>query len=185
VVLTLIVVCEVAFWVLLGAGLVTRYLVRWRRLGAALLVGTAMVDVVLFVATVVDLRRGATANVTHGLAAAYIGFSVAFGATMVRWADQRFAHRFASGPPPWRPPKRGWPRARYEWREWGKGMLGWAVAVAMLLAGIGWIGAGPRTEALAAWVGRLSVAMLVWLVGWPVWASVSALAADRRDRTGS
>ena len=50
---------------------------------------------------------GRRPNFTHGLAAAYLGFSVAFGHSMVRWADQRFAHRFAGGPPPWRPPKQG------------------------------------------------------------------------------
>ena len=157
-----------------------------RRLGAALLVGAAFVDVVLFVATVIDLRRGATANFTHGLAAAYIGFSVAFGHAMVRWADQRFAHRFAGGPPPWRRPGGGWPRARYEWREWGKGVLGWTVASAMLLAGVVWIDDWARSRALAEWIGRLSLAMLVWLVGWPVWATISAaFAAVVANRSGT
>src|SRR5215813_11115023 len=101
---------EIAFWVVLGAGLAARYLLRWRRVSTVLLIGVPLVDVVIFVATAVDLARGATADFSHGLAAAYIGFSVAFGPGLVRWADQRFAHRFAGGPPPWKPPKGG--RAR-------------------------------------------------------------------------
>lgn len=169
-----IVACEIGFWILLGAGLAARYLLRWRRVGAALLVGAVLVDAVLFVAAMVDLQRGATANVTHGLAAAYIGFSVAFGHSMIRWADQRFAHRFAGGPPPWRPPRDGWSRVRYEWREWGRAVLGAAVASAILLGGVVWVDDWPRTRALVEWIGKLAFAVLVWLVGWPVWATVKA-----------
>jgi hypothetical protein len=33
-------------------------------------------------------------------APAYLGFSVVFGPSVIRWADARFAHRFAGGPPP-------------------------------------------------------------------------------------
>jgi hypothetical protein len=183
--LAVIAACEIGFWVVLAAGLAARYLLRMRRLSTVLLVCVPLVDVVLFVASVLDLARGTTANVTHGLAAAYIGFSVAYGHSMIRWADQRFAHRFAGGPPPWRPPKESWARARYEWREWGKGVLGWAVASVMLLGAIVWIDDAARTQELAAWIGRLSLALTVWLVGWPVWATVSAaLTTGNAQRSG-
>ena len=99
----LIVACEIGFWVVLGSGLVARYLLGRRRLGAILLALAPVVDLVLLTATVIDLSRGATADFAHGLAAAYIGFSVAFGHSMIRWADARFAHRFAGGPRPPRP----------------------------------------------------------------------------------
>ncbi|MBY8871687.1 hypothetical protein K7640_07515 [Micromonospora sp. PLK6-60] len=164
----LIVACEVAFWVLLLAGLVARYPLRRPRVGAALLIAVPLVDLVLLGATVVDLYGGATATFAHGLAAAYLGFSVAFGHSMVRWADQRFAHRFAGGPPPVRPPRYGLARARYEWREWGKGMLGWAVACGLLLAAILLVGDAERTRELESWIGRLSLVMAGWLIFWPV-----------------
>lgn len=164
----LIIACEVAFWVLLAAGLTARYPLRRPRLGAALLLAVPVVDLVLLAATLLDLRGGGTATVAHGLAAAYLGFSVAFGHSLVRWADERFAHRFAGGPPPRRTPRYGRARARHEWREWGKGMLGWAVACAVLLAGIALVDDPGRTGALAAWIGRLSLAMAVWLVFWPL-----------------
>src|SRR5262245_37285979 len=104
---TLILACEVGFWILLVSGLAARYLWRRRRLSTVLLAAVPLVDLVLLAATVVDLQRGATAGFAHGLAAAYIGFSVAFGPSMIRWADERFAHRFAGGAPPWRPPRGG------------------------------------------------------------------------------
>jgi hypothetical protein len=172
VLVAVIVGCEIGFWVVLAAGLLARYPLRRPRLGAALLLCVPLVDVVLLAATALDLRRGATADFTHGLAAAYLGFSVAFGHSMVRWADQRFAHRFAGGPPPVRPPKHGWARARYEWREWAKALLGWAVACALLGAAILYVGDAERTAELWTWIQRLTVAIVVWLVAFPVWATI-------------
>ncbi len=99
-IVTLIVACEVGFWVAVLAGLLARYPLRRPRLGAALLIAAPAIDVVLLTLVAVDLLRGGTASWQHGLAAIYIGFSVAFGHQVIAWADVRFAHRFASGPPP-------------------------------------------------------------------------------------
>jgi hypothetical protein len=163
-----IVACEVFFWVLLGAGLVVRYILRRPGLGGALLVGLPLVDLVLLVATVLDLRGGGTATFVHGLAAAYIGFSVAFGHSTVRWADQRFAHRFAGGPEPVKPPRYGAARARYEWTEWSKAFLGWLIACGLLVAAIALVGDPARTQELQGWIRHLTIPLVIWLVGWPV-----------------
>ncbi|MDM4720186.1 hypothetical protein QTQ03_11590 [Micromonospora sp. WMMA1363] len=168
----LIVAGEIAFWVVLVAGLVARYPLRRPRVGAALLVCVPLVDLVLLVATALDLRRGATADVTHGLAAAYLGFSAAFGRSTVRWADQRFAYWFAGGPPPVRPPRHGWARTRHEWRQWARGLLGWAIACGLLVLAIVWVGDAERTRELANWIARLSLAVVVWLVAFPVWETI-------------
>ena len=166
--LAIIIGCEVGFWIVLAAGLAARYLLGWRRTSTILLVCVPLVDVVLLVATILHLRAGAVADWSHGLAAAYLGFSVAFGSSMIRWADQRFAHRFAGGPPPWLPPKHGAARTRYEWREWLKGLLGWAVACGLLLAGIWYVGDAARSEQLWAWIGRLTMVIVIWLVAFPI-----------------
>jgi hypothetical protein len=166
-VLGIIIACEIAFWVVLGAGLVARYLLGRRRLGAALLVLVPLVDLILLVATVIDLSNGATAGFEHGLAAAYLGFSVAFGHGMIRWADERFAHRFAGGPPPWRPPRGGRARARYEWREFGKAVVAWAISCGLLLAAIAIVDDADRTEALLGWIARLSMILAIWSL-WPI-----------------
>jgi hypothetical protein len=163
---------EIAFWVVLGAGLVARYLLRWRRISTVLLICVPLVDLVLFVVTAIDLARGATADFSHGLAAAYIGFSVAFGHSLVRWADQRFAHRFAGGPPPWKPPKRGRGRLLYEWREFAKGVAGWAIACGLLWAAILLVDDPERTAALNGWIGRLTWVMVIWFVFWPLMETV-------------
>ncbi|GLY89044.1 hypothetical protein [Actinoallomurus iriomotensis] len=128
----LIVGCEIGFWALLVAGLAVRYLLRARRLSNVLLVSVPMVDVVLLAASVVDLRSGAPASPAHGLAAIYIGVSVAFGHQMIGWADQRFAHRFAGGPAPVKAPRTGPAHAAYERGQWLRHLLAYIVAAAVL-----------------------------------------------------
>lgn len=180
------IVCfEIAFWILLGIALVTRYLLHLRSASTVLLCCLPLVDLALLVVTAVDLHRGTTATAPHGLAAVYIGFSIAFGHTMTRWADQRFAHGFAGGPPPWKPPKRGWGRAGYEWREFGKGLLGAAVSCVLLLAATAYVGDTDRTEALTAWFPKLGLVMLIWFVAFPVWDTVRAATTREPDRTPS
>lgn len=148
----LIVFCEVVFWVVLLAGLAARYLLRRQRLGAALLAGAPLVDLVLLTATALDLRSGGTATVAHSLAAVYIGVSVGFGHSMVRWADvrfaHRFAHRFAGGPAPAPKPRHGAAHAAYERAGWLRHLLAWAVGVGLMGLAVVVVGDSERTSAL-------------------------------------
>jgi hypothetical protein len=164
--------CEVGFWLVLAAGLVVRYALRRPRLGAALLICVPLVDLVLLGATTLDLRRGATATSAHGLAAAYLGFSVAFGHSMTRWADRWFAYRFAGGPKPSRPPRRGPDRVRYEWREWGRAVLAWAIACGLLGLAIPLVDDPERTAGLRSWMRHLTVVVVVWFIAFPLWETL-------------
>ena len=169
----LIVACEVGFWVVLFAGLAARYLLRCPRLGAALLVCVPLVDLVLLGASAIDLRYGGGgASLAHGLAAVYLGVSVAWGHSMVRWADARFAYRFAGGPPPPRPPKTGSDHARRERRQWGRHLLAWAVGCALLLGGVALVGDPGRTGALISIAAGWTVLLLidfVWSFSYTLW----------------
>ncbi|GIJ45776.1 hypothetical protein Val02_26620 [Virgisporangium aliadipatigenens] len=178
--LAFIVGAEIAFWVVLGLGLVFRYLIKMRRTSLVLLVSVPLIDVVLLAATAVDLRGGAEPATGHGLAAAYLGFSVAFGHSMLRWADERFAHRFAGGPPPWKPPKGGWARVRYEWRSFGLAVL--AVAISCAILGVMYLYVGAdRGVMLLAWMGRLGVVLVFWLVFGPLWQTIFPGKAEPQD----
>lgn len=157
-----IVAGEVGFWVFLLSGLAVRYLFRKPKASAVLLVCVPLVDVGLLAVTVYDLAHGATANFTHGLAAAYIGFSVAFGHSMIRWADQRFAYRFAGGPKPVKAPKYGRERVVYEWKDFGRAVLSWAISCGLLELAILLVDNPARTDVLAGWVSRLSVIVAIW-----------------------
>ncbi|MDR1427668.1 MAG: hypothetical protein LBJ08_07925, partial [Bifidobacteriaceae bacterium] len=61
---------------------VARYRWRARQLGLVLLAMTPVVDLGLLVFTAVDLRRGGQVSVVHGIAAIYVGVSVAYGHKM-------------------------------------------------------------------------------------------------------
>ncbi len=164
-----IVACEVGFWVVLALGLGARYLLRWRRTGAVLLTAVPLVDLALLAFTVVDLRRGGEPGTAHGLAAVYLGFSVAFGHSLVRWADVRVAHRWAGGPAPQPKPRPGTPaRERLEWRDFGKACLAVGISAVLLLGAVAVVGDRADTTPLLMWLWRLGLVLAVWLVAWPL-----------------
>ncbi|MFD5080719.1 hypothetical protein [Streptomyces sp. NPDC058371] len=167
----LVVACEVGFWVLLAAGLAARYLLKLRRTSVALLLCEPLLELVLFVATAIDLKRGAEPSWEHGLAALYIGFTVGYGHYTIRRLDGHAAHRLAGGPPPPKPPRHGLARARHEGRLWLRTLLAAAVACALLQGAIQYVGEGG-TESLRAfqWValraagihGVIALTYLIW-----------------------
>jgi hypothetical protein len=168
-----IVAGEIGFWVLIAVGLIARYLLKLRRTSLVLLAAIPVIDVLVLIATVIDISRGAPASLIHGLAAVYLGFSVVFGPAMVRWADVRFAHRFAGGPAPVKRPKRGKERERHEWREWGKCVLASAIAAAVLLVLVVVIGGLEHASPLLGWLPRLGTLTAIWFVAGPLWQTLS------------
>ncbi|TDT38388.1 hypothetical protein EV562_105406 [Streptomyces sp. BK208] len=147
-VVALIIACEVGFWVLLALGLGARYLLNWRRTGVFLLLCEPVLELVLFAVTAYDLKNGAEPGWEHGLAALYIGCTVAYGHRTIRWLDGHAAHRLAGGPPPVRPPRHGMPRARHEGALWLRTLLGAAVACALLQGAVWYVGGDGDVSSL-------------------------------------
>ncbi|MEV4992002.1 hypothetical protein [Streptomyces niveus] len=150
-IVTLIIICEVGFWVLLGLGLALRYFARMPRASVAVLLCEPLLEILLLVVTAIDLKNGAEPDWKHGLAAVYIGFSVALGPELIKWADGRFAHRFAGGPPPVRPPKYGKARMVHEWRTAARWIVASAIAMGLLQAAIWYVGSDGETGSLQMW----------------------------------
>ncbi|MGW6333407.1 hypothetical protein [Nocardia rhamnosiphila] len=171
----MIVISEAGLWVLLAAGLTARYPLRLRAVGAALLWGIPVLDVALIVAVAIDLHRGAEPGVVHGLAAIYLGVSVAFGPALVRWADTRFAHRFAGGPAPVKPPRGSRERVAAAWREWSRVVLAAVIASAALALIVLTAADGAHAGELYWWIGRAWTVTGLWLIFGPVWEELSAL----------
>jgi hypothetical protein len=134
VLLAVIAACEIGFWVLLAAGLATRYLLRLPKVGMVLLAGVPLVDVVMLVASVIDIQRGGEPSFKHSLAAIFVGVSVGFGHQTLKWADQWAAHYLAGAPRPVKPPKGGPERARRERAGWFRHLLAYAVGSGIMLA---------------------------------------------------
>ncbi|MBP0457690.1 hypothetical protein [Streptomyces montanisoli] len=180
-VLAMIVTCEVAFWVLLGTGLALRYRTRLRRTSAAVLLVEPVLEVALLVVTAVDLRDGGHPDWQHGLAALYIGYTVAYGRYTLRWLDGHAAHRLADGPRPPKPPRYGAPRAVHEAKLWLRTLLMAAVALALLQLAIWYVGDSARTVPLAHW--RTSALTLAGIHG--VIALSYTLFPKRQPRGGA
>jgi len=168
----LIVGCEAAFWLVLALALAARYLLRRENLSRALLFSLPVVDLFLLAFTALDLRAGTPATFAHGLATAYVGFTVAFGSVAVRWADGHFAFRFAGGPPPAKAPSLGWPAVRYEFALWFRSIVAWVIAVALLIALIAYINNEAVTKTLEQWFRIAFGSVIVWFIFGPLWSLV-------------
>ncbi|WP_030928631.1 hypothetical protein [Streptomyces sp. NRRL S-646] len=184
----LIIACEVGFWVLLAAGLAVRYLLKRRRTSVALLLCEPLLELVLFVVTAVDLKNGAEPSWEHGLAALYIGYTVAYGHYTITWLDGHAAHRLAGGPRPPKPPRYGLARARHEGGLWLRTLLAAVVACALLQAAIWYVGDGD-TSSLRAFqetalrtLGVHGVIALTYLIR-PKKAPADAAAPSEESRT--
>ncbi|MGI3227572.1 hypothetical protein ACRJ4B_30810 [Streptomyces sp. GTA36] len=172
-IVTLIVVCEVGFWVLLAAGLAFRYLFKMPRMGLALLLCEPLLEVVLLVVTAMDLKDGAEPSWKHGLAALYIGYTVGHGHRTVKWLDGHAAHRLGGAARPVGPPRYGMARARHEGKVWMGSVVGAAVATALLQVAIWYVGDSGSTRSLESWryvawraAGIHGVIALTYLI-WP------------------
>lgn len=169
-IVAVIIACEILFWVFIALGLSARYLLRRRRTGAVLLALSPATDLVLLGATALDLAAGGTATAAHGLAALYLGFSVAYGHAAIRWADLRFAHRFAGGPAPVK--LTGAAYARACWRDVLRTLLGAAVAAAVIGLLVVIAGDPERSAAVTTFLpilGIVVVADLLWAVSYTIW----------------
>ena len=170
----LILACEVGFWVVLLVALAVRYLLAKERLSRALLLCLPLVDVLLLAFTAIDLRRGSTATFAHGLAAAYVGFTLAFGGMAVNWADAHFAHRFAAGPVPARAPSGGWQAVRYDFSLWGRCIVACIITMALVEALVQFVGSSEATLPLLAWHKHAFGCIVLWFFFGPAWSLATA-----------
>lgn len=167
-----IIACEIAFWVVLLGGLGSRYLLGWRRLSWGLLACIPLIDLFLLAFSVIDLRQGGTATIAHGLAAIYIGASVAWGKRLINWVDERFAYWFADGSSPSKPPKTGRAHAQYERHLWGRHLLSWMIGCALLLGAVVLVGDPNRTAVLSGIASKWTLILVidfVWSFHYTLW----------------
>ncbi|MCX6470936.1 MAG: hypothetical protein NTW76_16740 [Corynebacteriales bacterium] len=171
-VLFVIIGCEIGFWVIVFAGLAVRYGLRAQRASTLVLRLVPVVDLVLLAAVALDLHAGAQVEQIHRIAGIYLGVTVAFGHSMIRWADVRCAHWFFDGPPP--PPrvKHGPEAVRREVAEFGRWLLAAAIAGACILGLAVTVADSDQAHDLFGIFPLLGIITAIWLVTGPVWAVV-------------
>ncbi len=143
----MIVASEIGFWVFIILGLITRYFLRLEKLGLFFLALTPVIDLILLITTSIDLYRGATATKAHAIAAIYIGVSVAFGKSMIKWADEHFLYYVMKKGP--KPQKRyGFDYAKHYFKSWGQHVLAYIIGSIFLQGLIYFIDDPSRTQVL-------------------------------------
>lgn len=183
----LIVACEIAFWVVLAAGLISRYVLHRRHLSTALLISVPLIDLVLVTVSVADVAGGSPPAAVHGLAAVYLGFTVAFGHSIVRWADERAAYHFGGGPAPVKPPKDGLAGLVHELGALALAALATVIALGVIgtlsvVAGDGLLPPAQWSgDPLWAWALRVSIVLGAWVVFGPLWVLLG-LGDGARDK---
>ncbi|WP_050182653.1 hypothetical protein [Domibacillus robiginosus] len=176
----LIIACEIAFWVVILTGLMMRYVFRQEKAGLIFLALTPVIDLLLLIFTVMDLYRGASATIAHGIAAVYIGVSIAYGRSMVHWADKKF-RQYLLKDGSRTESKTGLAFARQDAKNAVRHAFAYAIGAGLLYAIILFIGEGERTEALwqilRIWTIVLAIDLLITVSYfiWPKQAKKNAL----------
>ena len=97
------------------------------------------------------MYRGATATQVHAIAAIYIGISIAFGRSMIEWADIRFQYYVMKQGA--KPVKRfGMDYAKHYFKSWGQHVLAFLIGAGILFVLIYLINDSSRTEVLAGFL---------------------------------
>ncbi|MDZ5783097.1 hypothetical protein [Marinococcus luteus] len=162
-ILLLIIGIEIAFWLVIGAGLIIRYVFQMPRLGLFFLALTPILDLVLLVAASVDLMGGARATTAHAIAAIYIAVSVVFGKQMIRWADERFRYYIMrQGNKP--PRLYGYAYSWKYFKDWVKHVLAYVLGTGLLWGVIFLVNNADRTEALSGTIKLWSLIVVIDLV---------------------
>ena len=125
-------------------------------------------------------NNGGVAVFAHGLAAAYIGFTVAFGPMLIRWADQWFAYKFADGPSPSDEAAIGWDLVLEDLQLWLRCLAAVVIIYVLLLLMINFVGDSNKTEALQIWLKIPFFTVFFWFVFGPLWSLVFFKRAPKK-----
>lgn len=142
-----IITAEIAFWIVIFIGLVCRYRFKKPKLSIIFFALTPVIDLLLVLLTAMDLRAGTPASISHGIAAVYIGVSIAYGKTMITWADEKFQQWFLKLPIE---KKRltGLAKGIHEIKMLGLHVIAYVISASLLYAMIVFIGELTDTSSL-------------------------------------
>ncbi|MFI6165448.1 hypothetical protein ACIBCN_01560 [Nocardia sp. NPDC051052] len=166
---TVILTCEVAFWILAATGLLLRYVVRWRQTSSVVLALVPLIDVCLVGAVAIDVYRGAEVTGIHLLAGIYLGWTVVFGKGTIAWLDGWFAYRFAGAPRPAKRPKHGPEALKNETKSFVKWLVAAAIALAVCFGLSVTVADAQQAAALREVLQPLGIITVIWFLTGPAW----------------
>ncbi|QCR30962.1 hypothetical protein [Lysinibacillus sp. SGAir0095] len=154
-----IIAAEILFWIAIFAGLFTRYVLHQKRLSLLLFLLTPLIDLALIALTVVDLQSGSAATIAHGISVIYIGVSIAYGKTMIAWADNIFQTYFLKKEPA-KKKLYGVEKGLYELKMWGRHVFAYAIGSVLFWLIITFVNSNSTEALFNVW--RIwSIALLI------------------------
>lgn len=157
-----ILVCEIGFWVFLALGLLARYPLNMPKLGMALFYATPLIDLLLLAFVMIHLRSGAEVHFMHGIAALYIGLSVAFGHLTIASMDRLYQRKVLKRDVEISTAKS--PLAK-EMNYFLRATVAMGIAAAVIALVVQLTGAIE----LEQWYGRLVSVLVIWFILGPLW----------------
>lgn len=142
-----IIAAEIAFWIVILIALVCRYRFNKPKLSIFFFTLTPVIDLLLILLTAMDLKAGTPASASHGIAAIYIGVSIAYGKTMITWADEKFQQWFLKIQIE-KQRLTGLAKGIYEVKMLGLHVLAYIISTSLLYAMIVFIGQHTDTSSL-------------------------------------
>lgn len=136
-------------------------------MGGALLLCVPLLDIVLLVATVISVRSGAEPDIWHGLSATYLGLTVVYGHSTLRWADRKFARRFGGEVRPAPAPLYGRQAIAAAWKSWLRFLLAYVISVGLTAGLVALVGGWQEGGKLLVWLNPLTK-ILVYSMIWPI-----------------
>ncbi|MGE6513424.1 hypothetical protein [Lysinibacillus sphaericus] len=142
-----IITAEIAFWIVIIVGLICRYVFKKPKLSLFFFALTPVIDLLLVLLTVMDLKAGTPASTAHGVAAIYIGVSIAYGKTMIAWADIKFQQWFLKVLIQ-KEKLSGMAKAKHEMTMLGRHIVAYIIGAGLLYAMTLFIGSNTDTSSL-------------------------------------
>ncbi|WP_285398269.1 hypothetical protein [Lysinibacillus sp. fls2-241-R2A-57] len=142
-----IITAEIAFWIVIILGLICRYVLKMPKLSILFFALTPVIDLLLVILTAMDLKAGTPASISHGIAAIYIGVSIAYGKTMIAWADEKFQQWFLKSDHKKEPMTR-MTKGKHEMKMLGQHIVAFIIGAGLLYAMSLFVGSNSDTSSL-------------------------------------
>lgn len=88
-IVTLIIICEILFWVFALLGICFKTIFKMPKLGKFFLILIPIDDVLLIIFNIVSLLMDEPFSYSHSLSGIYLGVTLAFGESIIAWLDDK------------------------------------------------------------------------------------------------
>lgn len=158
-ILTLIIICEILFWVFAILGVFFRSIIKNAKLGNFFLILIPIDDLLLIIFNIVSLLMGEPFSYSHSLSGIYLGVTIAFGKTIIKWLDNKM-NRVKTNK------KKDYHYEMFHLKKWLLAVLIYLIVMGVFYMILTMTGESHNTfEALPGFI----IVTVIWYVTGPLW----------------